>query len=142
MYLKNLSLLDEETIDFEYYLTSSMIPSVDMDMVETTAQIEMDKLTASISPVSVSTIAVMSVSTANNVIASMAKVIVDSRYKVTVDENDTATLEEGIAYQIWRGTFKVENMSDEMPGSRGCVCFWGETEVPECIREKYEKEEE
>lgn len=36
----------------------------------------------------------------------------------------------------------LENMSDEMPGSRGCMWFWGETEVPECIREKYEKEEE
>lgn len=36
----------------------------------------------------------------------------------------------------------LENMSDEMPGSRGCVCFWGETEVPECIRKKYENEEE
>lgn len=36
----------------------------------------------------------------------------------------------------------LENMSDDLPGSRGCNLFWGEVEVPECIKKKLEKEEE
>lgn len=96
------------TVDFEHYLTSALMPTVKMS--DTNAQIELDKLTASISPVSVNSIAVMSAPTADNAILAMAKVIVDSRYKVKVS---SSTLEQGLAHQIWKGVFIIENNSDE-----------------------------
>jgi len=36
----------------------------------------------------------------------------------------------------------LENMADDLPGSRGCTLFWGEVEVPECIRRELENDEE
>ena len=108
------------SIDFEYYLTDSMMPYVDTSLKETTAQIELDKLTASISPISVNSISAMSVFTATNAISLMAKTIVDPRYKVTID-SDVATLEESMGYLIWKGVFKVENNTDELDVAQSIV---------------------
>lgn len=100
------------SIDFEYYLTDSMMPYVDTSLKETTAQIELDKLTASISPISVNSISSMSVYTATNAVSLMAKTIVDPRYKVEID-SDVASLEESMGYLIWKGVFKVISELDK-----------------------------
>lgn len=35
---------------------------------------------------------------------------------------------------------KLEKVSLELAGSRGCITLWGETKLPDCIRQELETE--
>ena len=36
----------------------------------------------------------------------------------------------------------LENVASEISLERGCVCFWGEVEVPEYLRKELEEKQE
>jgi len=37
---------------------------------------------------------------------------------------------------------KLEKIAYELAGERGCRYFWGEVEVPECLKKEIENEEQ
>lgn len=101
------------TIDLGLYLTSGLMPTVEMS--DTNAEKEAAKLTvANISPVAVEKIDNISVATADSVVLSMAKVVVDStRYRVKVHDGSTLSGSKPNPTRIWTGCFDVTNYSDE-----------------------------
>lgn len=125
------------TIDFNLYLTSSMMPSV--ETMETDAHKELTKLnTAALSPVAVQSVNVISNATADNVVLSMARLIVDTRFKVTVN---SSTLVKGSSICTWTGSFTVTNYYDEEDTATGgnVVVTINENYV-EFVRQKIEKQ--
>lgn len=97
------------TIDLELYLTSSMMPSV--EMIETDAKKEAAKLTtANLSPVSVQSINVISNATADNAVLMMARLVVDSRFKTKIK---SSSIVKGSASCTWTGVFEVTNYYDD-----------------------------
>lgn len=101
------------TIDLGLYLTSGLMPIVEMS--DTNAEKEAAKLTAAnLSPVAVEKIDNISVATADSVVLSMAKVVVDStRYRVKVHDGSTLSGAKPDPTRIWTGCFDVTNYSDE-----------------------------
>ena len=113
------------TVDFELYLRSSLMPSVEIS--DTNAADELANLITcgDLSPVSLENLDVVSVYTANNNILAMAKVIVDSRYKVEIQETTVVDPDTGETTEypmiikkdnipnIWRGRFVVTSYSNE-----------------------------
>lgn len=94
-----------DTIDFELYLRSGLMPGIKME--KTNAAEEIKKLTTtSLSPVSVSNIDSISVSSADNAVLSMAKTLVNSNYKIKISDSSLNGL-------LWSGVFIVTNYSDE-----------------------------
>lgn len=125
------------TIDFNLYLTSSMMPSV--ETMETDAHKELTKLnTAALSPVAVQSVNVISNATADNAVLSMARLIVDTRFKVTVN---SSTLVKGSSICTWTGSFTVTNYYDEEDTATGgnVVVTINENYV-EFVRQKIEKQ--
>ena len=125
------------TIDFNLYLTSSMMPSV--ETMETDAHKELTKLnTAALSPVAVQSVNVISNATADNAVLSMARLIVDTRFKVTVN---SSTLVKGSSICTWTGSFTVINYYDEEDTATGgnVVVTINENYV-EFVRQKIEKQ--
>ena len=96
-----------DTIDMQYYLQSSLMPSIEIDKSDAHAQ--MNRLKAEISPVAVESLAVISLYTVRSSILSMAKVIVDGRYKVSVNDGDSYNSNT----KTWTGSFTIESYSDE-----------------------------
>ena len=101
------------TIDLGLYLTSGLMPIVEMS--DTNAEKEAAKLTAAnLSPVAVEKIDNISVATADSVVLSMAKVVVDStRYRVKVHDGSTLSGTKPDPTRVWTGCFDVTNYSDE-----------------------------
>lgn len=101
------------TIDLGLYLTSGLMPTVEMS--DTNAEKEAAKLTtANLSPVAVEKIDNISVATADSVVLSMAKVVVDStRYRVKVHDGSTLSGTKPATTRVWTGCFDVTNYSDE-----------------------------
>lgn len=101
------------TIDLGLYLTSGLMPIVEMS--DTNAEKEAAKLTAAnLSPVAVEKIDNISVATADSVVLSMAKVVVDStRYRVKVHDGSTLSGAKPEPTRVWTGCFDVANYSDE-----------------------------
>ena len=101
------------TIDLGLYLTSGLMPIVEMS--DTNAEKEAAKLTtANLSPVAVEKIDNISVATADSVVLSMAKVVVDStRYRVKVHDGSTLSGTKPDPTRVWTGCFDVTNYSDE-----------------------------
>lgn len=99
------SLMTEyyNTIDFESYLRSVSMPSVEIQ--ETTVQDEINKLSDLVT-VSVQDASIISVSTANNAVVNMAKVLVSSVYKVEVESSSLDDL-------VWIGQLRLTNYSDD-----------------------------
>ena len=94
-------------IDFDSYLTTSLMPTYHMQ--DTTAETEILKLTqANLSPIGVSNIKSISSATADNYVLEMAKIIVDSRYRVKIDSSSFS--KDSL---VWTGNFIVTNYSDE-----------------------------
>ena len=93
-----------DTIDFQLYLEHSMMP--DTTIPETTAQEQMNKLVANLSPVAVQNLSVLSSTTATSYVAQAIRAIVDPRYSVT-------TSEETLNGNNWSGTIKLTRSSDE-----------------------------
>ena len=92
-------------IDFELFLTSGLVPSIEMS--DTDASEQASLLTASaLSPVAVTNLNTASHSTVNMNILSVAKTIVRPTYKVEIadSEYDSTT-------HVWSGTFTVTNYS-------------------------------
>lgn len=97
------------TIDFELYLKSSMMPNV--ETIETDAKKEAAKLTTeSLSPVAVQSIRSISDTTADNAVSMMAKLIVDSRFRVKVV---SSSFVKGSNECYWTGSFSITNYYDE-----------------------------
>lgn len=93
-------------IDFELYIKSSLMPTIEIS--ETNANTEMEKLTSeTISPVSVANIENISHTSVNNAVLSVAKCLINSNYKVEIK---TSTL---IGNNEWIGSFVITNYSDE-----------------------------
>lgn len=93
------------TIDFSTYLTSVLMPNVEMQDTNASEQILL--LTSdNLSPVSVTNLDTISLVTANNAVLSIAKIIIDSRYKIDINESS-------LSDNIWTGNFEVSNYSDE-----------------------------
>ena len=101
------------TIDLGLYLTSGLMPIVEMS--DTNAEKEAAKITtANLSPVAVEKIDNISVATADSVVLSMAKVVVDStRYRVKVHDGSTLSGTKPDPTRVWTGCFDVTNYSDE-----------------------------
>ena len=121
-----------DTMDFELYLESSLMPTG--GIADTTAVEQLDILESTLGkysddeiPVAVANISSMSLSTANSSVLAMAKAIVDPRYDVEIyeyskgdvnypklsSEFHTYTTDEGVEvkYKIWEGKFKVSHAS-------------------------------
>ena len=117
------------TIDFDLYLTSSMMPSV--KTMETDAKKELAKLTSiALSPVAVKSVSVISNATADNVVLSMARLIVDTRFKVKI--NSSTIENNGGNTVVWTGSFIVTNYYDEEDTATG-------SNVTVIIDEDYER---
>ena len=101
------------TIDLNLYLTSGLMPTVEMS--DTSAKKEAAKLIpANLSPVAVEKIDNISVSTADSVVLSMAKVVVDSsKYRVKVHDGSTLAGSKPDKTRVWNGCFDLTNYSDE-----------------------------
>lgn len=94
-----------DTIDFNLFLNSGLMPDVSLE--ETTAAQQIAKLTrANLSPVAVSNLDSCSATTATSAVLSMAKVLVDPRYQVKSNDGT-------LSGTTWSGTFIVTNYSDE-----------------------------
>lgn len=125
------------TIDFNLYLTSSMMPSV--ETMETDANKELAKLTTiALSPVAVQNIDVISSATADNAVLSMARLIVDTRFKTTIN---SSSIVKGANTCTWTGSFTVTNYYDEEDTATGgnIVITINENYV-EFVRQKIEKQ--
>ena len=125
------------TIDFNLYLTSSMMPSV--ETMETNANKELAKLnTANLSPVAVQNVDVISNATADNAILSMARLIVDTRFKIKIN---SSSLIKGGSTCTWTGSFTVTNYYDEEDTATGgnVVISINENYV-EFVKQKVEKQ--
>lgn len=93
------------TIDFDLYLESELMPDADLD--DTNAIEQAQRLNINnIGTCAVQNTSSLSLSTANSVATSVARVIVDSRYRVKVNTSSLTNL-------IWTGNFTVTNYSDE-----------------------------
>lgn len=125
------------TIDFNLYLTSSMMPSV--ETMETDANKELAKLnTANLSPVAVQNVDVISNATADNAILSMARLVVDTRFKIKIN---SSSLMKGSSTCTWTGSFTVTNYYDEEDTATGgnVVVSINENYV-EFVKQKVEKQ--
>lgn len=101
-----------DTVDLSLFLTSSLMPSADLE--ETNAQQEAETLEDKLTEVAVTNIGVASLSTVNSSILKMAKVIIDNRYNVEIDEDTVATLdkaEDSDTEKIWTGKLVVSHSS-------------------------------
>ena len=97
------------TIDFNLYLKSGLMPSVEMS--ETNAAEQAGLLTpSSLSPIAVTDVKIASLATINSAALAMAKIIVKSTYKVEVNTSELLTSESG---KTWRGNFVITNYSDD-----------------------------
>lgn len=125
------------TIDLNLYLTSAMMPSV--EMIETDAAKELAKLTtAALSPCAVQNVSVISNATADNVVLSMAKLIVDSRFKVKV--NSSSIINSG-SNCTWTGSFVVTNYYDDEDMATGNnIVVLINDDFEEFVKEKVEKQ--
>lgn len=102
-----------DTIDFNLYLTSELMPTVKMD--ETSAEKEAAKLTVSnLSPVAVESIDNISLATANSVVLSMAKVVANSsKYRIKVHDGASLSGSKPSPTRTWTGRFDLTNYSDD-----------------------------
>lgn len=121
-----------DTMDFELYLESSLMPTG--GIADTTAVEQLELLEETIGmysngglPVAVANISSMSLSTANSSVLAMAKAIVDPRYDVEIyeyskggieyprlsSEFDTYVIDGDIEikYKVWEGKFKISHTS-------------------------------
>ena len=92
-------------IDFELYLKSGLLPSIEMSGTDASEQASL--LTSdSLSPVAVTNLNNASISTVNMNVLSVAKTIVRPTYKVEISQSeyDTDT-------HVWSGTFTITNYS-------------------------------
>ena len=101
------------TIDLGLYLTSELMPTVEMS--DTNAEKEASKLTdTNLSPVAVEKIDNISLATANSVVLSMAKIVVDSsKYRVKVHDESSLSGSKPSKTRTWTGCFDLTNYSDE-----------------------------
>ena len=92
-------------IDFELFLTSGLVPSIEMSDTDASEQVAL-LTTSSLSPVAVTNLDYASHSTVKMNVLSVAKSIIRPTYKVEIvdSEYDTTT-------HVWTGSFKVTNYS-------------------------------
>lgn len=95
-----------DTIDFNLFLTSALMPNSAMQ--STNASSESSKLKSSfMSFVAVKSLSGLSKASADSAVLSMAKTIVDNRYQVRVESSSLSTSNR------WTGSIKITNFSDE-----------------------------
>ena len=103
----NLMSAYYNVIDFELYLKSSLMPSV--EIADTDAIKQAALLTrASLSPVAVANEKTVSLATANSSVLAMAKIVIKSTYKVEVKDSELSGDKK-----TWTGSFVITNYSDE-----------------------------
>lgn len=103
------SLIDilYSTLDFQIYLKSGLLPTVEMSDTNASEQVELLN-SESLSSISIANLHSASSSTVDLNVLSLAKAIVRSTYQVKIKESSyDPTL------YIWRGKFSVTNYSDE-----------------------------
>lgn len=108
----NLMLAYYDTIDFELFLTSKLMPTV--SLTPTTAQKEVKKITKSAITGGTNNIGVLnlesaSLNTITNIITSLVRSFVNSDYRVQA--NDGATYDKDNTH-VWKGSFNIYKYSD------------------------------
>lgn len=98
-----------DTIDLALYLTSGLMPSVEMSGTNAEEQASL-LLSSSLSPVAVADITKASLATVNSVVLAMAKIVVRSTYKVEVKSSE---LYDSGNKKYWKGNFVITSYSDE-----------------------------
>lgn len=104
-----------DTIDMELYLESGLMPSIEIDMDETTAEEQaciLENSNAWSNGIAIENLdnnpSYLTETTVESVIEKMAKVVVDPRYKVTAVTDDLDR-----DNKLWSGSFIVENYSSD-----------------------------
>lgn len=105
-----------DAIDFSTYLTSKLMPSVEIET--TTAYQEIQKLTSdNLSPISLSSLtSSTSKNTVESGIKNFAKIIIYGNYKVettTESYSYVGTKDDGTEYGIWKGKITITKYGDE-----------------------------
>ncbi len=103
------------TVDFELYLKSELMPDVELSDTSAESQVAL-LIGKNMSPVATTNIAYLSSATADSVVTQMARAIVDSRYKIEIL---SSSLTKGVSTCTWTGIFKVTNYSDEEDTATG-----------------------
>nr|DAG55806.1 MAG TPA: hypothetical protein [Caudoviricetes sp.] len=108
----NLMLAYYDTIDFELFLRSKLMPTV--SLTPTTAQKEVKKITKDIITSGTNSISVLNIDSASlntitNIITSLVRSFVNSDYKVQA--NDGATYDKDNTH-MWKGSFNIYKYSD------------------------------
>lgn len=98
------------TVDFNLFLKSSLMPSAEME--ETNAQEQLNLLVNELSTVAVANFNSVSVTTANSAVLAMAKVIVNPIYNVEIDDNYKPTLtDDNSGEKLWTGKLVISHSS-------------------------------
>jgi hypothetical protein len=123
-------------IDFELYLKSGLMPSVEMS--DTNASEQLKLLTAaSLSPVAVADVTVASLATINSAVLAMAKTIIRPTYKVQIGSSE---LIDGGNSRSWKGNFIVTNYSDEEDEAVGsAISITINDDLESFVKQKIEK---
>ena len=108
----NLMLAYYDTIDFELFLRSKLMPTV--SLTPTTAQKEVKKITKDIITSGTNSIRVLNIDSASlntitNIITSLVRSFVNSDYRVQA--NDGATYDKDNTH-MWKGSFNIYKYSD------------------------------
>lgn len=104
-------------IDFDAYLTDSMMPSKKTENID--ANTEAAKLvSARLSPIAVSNIDIASKATVDNYVIEVAKIYIDHRYSVKIKNSSYDS-----SGKIWRGNFIVSSYSDDEDKAESNQCI-------------------
>lgn len=108
----NLMLAYYDTIDFELFLTSKLMPTV--SLTPTTAQKEVKKITKDAITGGTNNIGVLnlesaSLNTITNIITSLVRSFVNSDYRVQANEGVTYDKDNT---HVWKGSFNIYKYSD------------------------------
>lgn len=123
-----------DTLDFDIYLSSSLMPDVSME--DTSAIDQIGVLEDSIDFIAVANKNSVAVETANNAYLQIAKALLDFRYDVKIVSSNLTT-SAGVTQ--WEGTINVTNVSDEEDTATTTVIVPVTDDYEGFIKQKIEK---
>ena len=108
------------TIDFDLYLRSGLLPSVELYKTNAKQEAEYLEEQFASTPVAVSSLTALGSTTADNAVLDMAEALIDPRYEVEIlEEKDVARYSEEFDWDInelvykWTGKFTVTSIAYE-----------------------------
>lgn len=123
-----------DTLDFDIYLSSALMPDVSME--DTSADDQIELLEDTIDFIAVVDDSNIAVETASNAYRQMAKALLDFRYDIKVV---SASLTTSSGVTRWEGTISVTNVSDEDDTATTTVLVPVTDDYEEFIKQKIEK---